>query len=212
MTDVMTKTVGRSPPSSTSRTAQGLPSTRTRPAAAGADVRPGRCPRRRDGPPQEAVARVRIVPGSGQWTINDRTLEDYFPNKIHQQHVNEPFGVAGVVGSYDVIAASTAAAVRPGRRAAAGRCPLPQRGRHRGVAPAEHDPRRSSSGARRPASRKARKAPPVQQALILVAGRPPSLLGRASSLVVLDRRTRSKRGVGETNGWGRPPQPTAQPE
>ena len=53
---------------------------------------------------KEAVARVRIVPGSGQWTINGRTLEDYFPNKIHQQHVNEPFGVAGVVGSYDVIA------------------------------------------------------------------------------------------------------------
>ena len=53
---------------------------------------------------KQAVARVRIVPGSGQWTINGRTLEDYFPNKIHQQHVNEPFGVAGVVGSYDVIA------------------------------------------------------------------------------------------------------------
>ena len=52
---------------------------------------------------KEAVARVRIVPGSGQWTINGRTLEDYFPNKVHQQLVTDPFVVAGVEGSYDVI-------------------------------------------------------------------------------------------------------------
>ncbi|MBV5268336.1 MAG: 30S ribosomal protein S9, partial [Burkholderiaceae bacterium] len=31
------------------------------------------------------MARVRIVPGTGRWTINGRTLEDYFPNKVHQQ-------------------------------------------------------------------------------------------------------------------------------
>ena len=53
---------------------------------------------------KEAVARVRIVPGSGQWTINGRTLEDYFPNKVHQQIVSEPFSTAAVAGSYDVIA------------------------------------------------------------------------------------------------------------
>ena len=53
---------------------------------------------------KEAVARVRIVPGSGQWTINGRTLEDYFPNKVHQQIVSEPFSAAAVAGSYDVIA------------------------------------------------------------------------------------------------------------
>ena len=53
---------------------------------------------------KEAVARVRIVPGSGQWTVNGRTLEDYFPNKVHQQLVSDPFVVAGVNGSYDVIA------------------------------------------------------------------------------------------------------------
>lgn len=32
---------------------------------------------------KEAVARVRLVPGTGQWTVNGRTLEDYFPNKLH---------------------------------------------------------------------------------------------------------------------------------
>lgn len=53
---------------------------------------------------KEAVARVRLVPGSGQFQINGRTLDEYFPNKIHQQTVNEPFVAAGVEGSYDVIA------------------------------------------------------------------------------------------------------------
>ena len=39
---------------------------------------------------KEAIARVRLVPGAGQWTINGRSLEDYFPNKVHQQVVNDP--------------------------------------------------------------------------------------------------------------------------
>ena len=51
-----------------------------------------------------AVARVRLVPGSGVWTINGRTLEQYFPNKVHQQLVNEPFVTLELTGSYDVIA------------------------------------------------------------------------------------------------------------
>ena len=53
---------------------------------------------------KEAVARVRIVPGTGNWTLNGRTLEDYFPNKVHQQLVNEPFRTLEVEGAYDVIA------------------------------------------------------------------------------------------------------------
>ena len=53
---------------------------------------------------KEAIARVRLTPGSGQWKINGRSLEDYFPNKLHQQTVNEPFVTAAVEGSYDVIA------------------------------------------------------------------------------------------------------------
>ena len=54
---------------------------------------------------KEAVARVRIVPGTGQWNINGgRTLEDYFPNKVHQQLVNEPFKISDLDGRFDVIA------------------------------------------------------------------------------------------------------------
>jgi len=53
---------------------------------------------------KEAVARVRLIPGTGTWTINGRTLEDYFPNKVHQQIASEPLETAAVAGSYDIIA------------------------------------------------------------------------------------------------------------
>lgn len=53
---------------------------------------------------KEAVARVRIVPGSGSWRINGRALDSYFPNKLHQQVVNEPFTALGLEGRFDVIA------------------------------------------------------------------------------------------------------------
>ena len=46
----------------------------------------------------------RLVPGTGKWSINGHPLEEYFPNKVHQQSINEPFVTAGVVDSYDVIA------------------------------------------------------------------------------------------------------------
>ena len=74
-------------------------------AAAGVDVRPAVvAPGAATGRRKEAVARVRIVPGSGQWTINGRTLEDYFPNKLHQQLVNSPLKLIDVEGRFDVIA------------------------------------------------------------------------------------------------------------
>jgi small subunit ribosomal protein S9 len=53
---------------------------------------------------KQSIARVRIVPGSGKWKINGRTLEGYFPNKVHQQEVNEPFKVLELDNRYDVIA------------------------------------------------------------------------------------------------------------
>ena len=53
---------------------------------------------------KEAVARVRIVPGTGEWTINGRTLENDFPNKLHQQIANEPFTELQLEGRFDVIA------------------------------------------------------------------------------------------------------------
>ncbi|WP_182377569.1 30S ribosomal protein S9 [Nocardioides sp. WS12] len=65
-----------------------------------ATIAPGAATGRR----KEAVARVRIVPGTGTWTINGRAFEDYFPNKLHQQVANEPFATLGLEGRFDVIA------------------------------------------------------------------------------------------------------------
>ncbi|QWC86088.1 30S ribosomal protein S9 [Nocardioidaceae bacterium] len=65
-----------------------------------ATIAPGAATGRR----KEAVARVRIVPGTGEWTLNGRSLESYFPNKLHQQVVREPFTALGVDGRFDVIA------------------------------------------------------------------------------------------------------------
>jgi small subunit ribosomal protein S9 len=56
---------------------------------------------------KEAVARVRLLPGTGRWTVNGRSLEDYFPNKVHQQLVNSPLKLVEVEGRFDVIARIT---------------------------------------------------------------------------------------------------------
>jgi small subunit ribosomal protein S9 len=53
---------------------------------------------------KQAIARVRLVPGSGTITVNGREFADYFPNKLHQQLINDPFTVLELQGAYDVIA------------------------------------------------------------------------------------------------------------
>lgn len=65
-----------------------------------ARVGPGQATGRR----KRAIARVRIAPGSGKWTVNGRELDAYFPNRVHQQVVNEPFRATDVDGQYDVLA------------------------------------------------------------------------------------------------------------
>jgi small subunit ribosomal protein S9 len=52
---------------------------------------------------KEAIVRVRLVPGSGQFRLNGRTLEQYFPNKVHQQLIREPFVILEKAEQYDVI-------------------------------------------------------------------------------------------------------------
>ena len=53
---------------------------------------------------KQAISRVRLVPGSGTITVNGREFADYFPNKLHQQLINDPFTVLELTGAYDVIA------------------------------------------------------------------------------------------------------------
>ena len=53
---------------------------------------------------KESVARVRIVPGSGRFALNGRSLEDYFPRPALQMVVTEPLRLTNTVDRYDVIA------------------------------------------------------------------------------------------------------------
>jgi len=53
---------------------------------------------------KEAIVRVRLIPGSGNFNLNGRTLEQYFPNKVHQQLIREPLVTTDRTESYDVIA------------------------------------------------------------------------------------------------------------
>jgi small subunit ribosomal protein S9 len=51
---------------------------------------------------KEAVVRVRLTPGTGVFTLNGRTMDNYFPNKVHQQLISEPLVQLEKDGIYDV--------------------------------------------------------------------------------------------------------------
>ncbi len=53
---------------------------------------------------KEAIVRVRLVPGTGEFKLNGRSLAEYFPNKVHQQLIREPFVTLEKDGQFDVIA------------------------------------------------------------------------------------------------------------
>jgi small subunit ribosomal protein S9 len=52
---------------------------------------------------KQAIVRVRLVSGTGRFTLNGKSLEQYFPNKVHQQLVRDPLVTAGHTESYDII-------------------------------------------------------------------------------------------------------------
>ena len=53
---------------------------------------------------KEAVVRVRLVPGTGKFHLNGRSLEGYFPNKVHQQLIKAPLVTVDRVESFDIYA------------------------------------------------------------------------------------------------------------
>ena len=53
---------------------------------------------------KEAVARVRLVPGTGNFDINGRTLDDYFPTRVHRMVAVAPLRLLGREKDFDVIA------------------------------------------------------------------------------------------------------------
>ena len=52
---------------------------------------------------KKAVARVRLVPGEGKIIVNDRSFEDYFPNKTSRLIVEQPLVLTNTAGRFDVL-------------------------------------------------------------------------------------------------------------
>ena len=52
---------------------------------------------------KNAVARVRLVPGTGKITVNKKDVEEYIPHADLRLVINQPFGATETVGAYDVL-------------------------------------------------------------------------------------------------------------
>ncbi len=53
---------------------------------------------------KEAVARIRLTPGSGEFTVNGRALDDYFPTRVHRMVARAPLQLVGKDKDFDVVA------------------------------------------------------------------------------------------------------------
>ena len=53
---------------------------------------------------KEAIVRVRLVAGTGKFTLNGKSLETYFPNKLHQQLIREPLVTVDKTERFDIFA------------------------------------------------------------------------------------------------------------
>ena len=53
---------------------------------------------------KQAIVRVRLMPGTGQFKLNGRTLEEYFPNKVHQQLIKDPLVTVERAEQFDIFA------------------------------------------------------------------------------------------------------------
>ena len=51
---------------------------------------------------KHSVARVRLYPGSGKITINDRDIDDYFGLETLKLLVRQPFHATGTEGVFDI--------------------------------------------------------------------------------------------------------------
>ncbi|MDN5464162.1 MAG: 30S ribosomal protein S9, partial [Lactococcus lactis] len=52
---------------------------------------------------KNAVARVRLVPGTGKITVNGREVESYIPHADMRLVINQPFAATQTEGSYDTL-------------------------------------------------------------------------------------------------------------
>ena len=51
---------------------------------------------------KSSIARVTLLPGNGEITVNQRSLEEFFPRPLHQTMVKQPLAVSGYEGNVDV--------------------------------------------------------------------------------------------------------------
>lgn len=51
-----------------------------------------------------STARVILRPGTGEWTINGRTLQEYFPRLLHRKRVEEALRMTEHDGRFDITA------------------------------------------------------------------------------------------------------------
>jgi len=51
---------------------------------------------------KEAVARVRLLPGSGAITVNKRPLDDYFPNNVLKMIIKQPLLATETAERFDI--------------------------------------------------------------------------------------------------------------
>ena len=52
---------------------------------------------------KESIARVRLMAGKGEVTVNGKKLYEYFGSEILKVIVNQPFAITNTVGKYDVV-------------------------------------------------------------------------------------------------------------
>ena len=60
-------------------------------------------PRTSVGRRKNAIARVKLIDGSGKITVNKREFEKYFPLEIQRDEIMKPFKVTDTIGRYDAM-------------------------------------------------------------------------------------------------------------
>ena len=50
-----------------------------------------------------AVAHVRLISGTGKWTVNGVDVERYIPSESLRAYINQPFAMTDLAGKYDVL-------------------------------------------------------------------------------------------------------------
>jgi small subunit ribosomal protein S9 len=51
---------------------------------------------------KEAVARVHLKPGTGEITVNSRSFDDYFPNKVLKMVIRQPLALTETTDKFDI--------------------------------------------------------------------------------------------------------------